>query len=274
MKLRNLPTLLALATVSAFVLSIPTLGQQSSPASPSVADAARAAQAPKPNSSNPPKVITNDDLVPQPAPAPPAAAAPQGAQTKAAEAPQTPSSEPAKSAQPALVATRSGECSNPEGNDAIQAELQAAQDELDQLRRDLAENPMAIPNQNIDMTNFKPGASGVDLGSPPMSQAQPQSPDRIREVELEQRIASLKRAAVIACDSPENGDIQRKIDETQKQLTLAQRELDLDSSTYYSNPNYTQDTAGKAKIDAEQEQVQSLQSEIESLKQELAAKSN
>ena len=274
MKLRILVAALTLVTGSALVLSIPTAGQQSSPSSASLADAARAAQAQKPSSGTPPKVITNDDLAPPSAVAGPAATAPQGAQAaNATVAPQTQNSEPAKSQPVAASAAseQSGGCHNPKGDEAIEAELQAAQDELEQLRRDLAENPMAIPNQNVDMTNFKPGGSGVDLGSPPLSDAQPQSPDRIKEVMLEQRIASLKRAAVVTCDSAENGEIQRKIDEAQKQLALAQRELDLDSSTYYSNPNYTQDTAGKAKIDGEQEQVQSLQSEIDSLKQELAA---
>jgi len=281
MKLRSLPALLILATVSAFVLSAPALGQQTPAGPPSVVEAARAAQAQKANSSTPPKVITNDDLAPQAVPVAPAAApeAPpeatsQGAQTTSAEAAPTPAgaaAKPSGAAQQAAAATEPGGCHNPESDDAIQAEIQAAQDELDQVRHDLAENPMAIPNQNIDMSNFKPGGSGVDLGSPPLSDAQPQSPGRIKEVELEQRIASLKRAAVVTCDSAKNGEIQRKIDEAQQQLTVAQRELDLDSSSYYSNPNYAQDTAGKAKIEGQQEQVQSLQSEIDSLKQELAA---
>jgi len=281
MKLRSLPAALILATVSAFVLSAPALSQQTPAGPPSVAEAARAAQAQKTNSGAPPKIITNDDLAPQTAPVAPAAApeappeaASQGAQTTSVEAAPTPAgaaAKPSGAAQQAAVATEPGGCHNPESDDAIQAEIQVAQDELDQLRHDLAENPMAIPNQNIDMSNFKPGSSGVDLGSPPLSDAQPQSPGRIKEVELEQRIASLKRAAVVTCDSAKNGEIQRKIDEAQQQLTLAQRELDLDSSTYYSNPNYAQDTAGKAKMESQQEQVQSLQSEIDSLKQELAA---
>jgi hypothetical protein len=267
MKLHLLPATLLLAGV---VLSIPTLGQQSSPGPPSVVDAAREAQSQKPTSSTPLKVITNDDLARQSRPATPAAT-PQDSLSTSAVAPQTQAAEPSKPAPQAADTSESGDCHNPAGNEAIHAELQAAQDELDQLRLDLAYDPKVISGNNLDMTNFKPGASGVDMGSPPLSQTQPQSPERIKEVELQQRIASLKRAAVITCDTPENGAIQRQIDEAQKQLTLAQRELDLDSSTYYSNPNYTQDTAGKTKIDAEQEQVQTLQSEVERLKQELAA---
>lgn len=183
--------------------------------------------------------------------------------------------ETAKPAQRVVEASESGDCHNPAGNDALQAELQAAQDELAQLRHDLNADPVVISDNDVDMTNFKPGASGVDMGSPPLSQTQPQSPERIREVELQQRIASLKRAAVITCDTQKNGAIQRRIDDAQQQFTLAQRELDLNSSTYYSNPNYAQDTAGKAKIDAEQEQVQTLQAEVDRLKQELdASKTN
>jgi hypothetical protein len=281
MKLRILPIELGVALVLAGLLCVPAVGQQASPATPSVADAARAAQAQKQNSGNAGKVITNDDLVPPaPAPATPVAT-PEVTPTKASEAPQPQSGEASKVAaqavpqQPPATGGQSGDCDNPERNDALQAELQAAQDELDQLRRDIANNSPDVSNTNVDMSNFKPGGSGVDFGSPPLFQTQPQSPDRVKEVMLEQRIASLKKRAVIACDSQENGEIQSRIDEAQKQLTLAQRELDLDSSTYYSNPNYSQDTAGKAKIDGEQEQVQSLQSEIDSLKQELAAsKSN
>jgi hypothetical protein len=273
MKLRILFTTLTLATVSAGVLSIPVQGQQTP--SPSVADAARAAQAQKPNSGTPPKVITNDDLAPRAIAATPEATS-QAAPANSTAAPQTPANEPSKPTLPqSTLTTPSSDCNNPERNDAIQAELQAAQAELDQLRRDLAYDPKVISDNDVDMRNFKPGSAGVGFSSPPMSQTQPQSPDRVKEVILEQKLASLKKAVVIACDSPENGDIQRRIDEVQKQLNLAQRELDLDSSTYYSKPNYTQDTAGKAKIAAEQEQVQSLQSEINSLKQELAAsKSN
>ncbi|HYL62634.1 MAG TPA: hypothetical protein VE077_08425 [Candidatus Methylomirabilis sp.] len=62
-----------------------------------------------------------------------------------------------------------------------------------------------------------------------------------------------------------------KLDEAEQQLNLLQRQFDLDQNAYYSKTNYAADTAGKAKIDAELQQVQNLQSEIERLKDELAA---
>ena len=87
---------------------------------------------------------------------------------------------------------------------------------------------------------------------------------------LEQKITALKEAARIACDSPEDAGIQRKLDAAEQQLKLLQSEFALDQAAYYSKPNYADDTTGKAKLNAEQEQIQSLQSEIERLRNELA----
>jgi multidrug efflux pump subunit AcrA (membrane-fusion protein) len=45
----------------------------------------------------------------------------------------------------------------------------------------------------------------------------------------------------------------------------------LDGDAYYPKPNFVEDTRRKAQLDAELQQVQSLQSEIEQLRQQLAA---
>ena len=50
-----------------------------------------------------------------------------------------------------------------------------------------------------------------------------------------------------------------------------QRQFDLNQNAYYSKTNYAADTAGKAKIDAELQQIQYLQSVIDRLNGELAA---
>ena len=56
-----------------------------------------------------------------------------------------------------------------------------------------------------------------------------------------------------------------------RRLSVLQRQLVLDQDAYYSKTNYAADTAGKARLDAELQQRQDLQSEIERLKSELAA---
>jgi hypothetical protein len=121
------------------------------------------------------------------------------------------------------------------------------------------------------MSNFKPGNSGVSFSSPPLSQSTPQSPARIAQVELDDKIASLKRELTIACSPAENAESLRKVFELESQLKELQRVYGLDSSSYYSKTDYAQDADGKARLDGEQERIQSVQAEIDRLKSELPA---
>ena len=109
------------------------------------------------------------------------------------------------------------------------------------------------------------------MGSLPLIETRPPIPERVTEVHLEDKIASLKRALRIACDSPEDATIQTKLDQAEQELNILQRQLVVDQDAYYSKTNYAADTAGKARLDAELQQRQYLQSEIERLKGELAA---
>jgi hypothetical protein len=53
-------------------------------------------------------------------------------------------------------------------------------------------------------------------------------------------------------------------------LDLLQRENRLDQEAYYSEPNYGGDTAGKQKLDGEQQQISSKREEVERLKAKVA----
>jgi len=53
-------------------------------------------------------------------------------------------------------------------------------------------------------------------------------------------------------------------------LDLLQRENRLDQDAYYSKPNYGSDTAGKQKLDDEQQQIGSKRDEVERLKAKVA----
>lgn len=286
MKLRRFRRERAMAWSAGILLlavGIPVLAQDSSQATESVADAARAAREQKASAAKQVKVITTEDLVP-PTPLPAesgTAAAPSAktaksspvSKTKVAKTNVGQSAANAPSGAPATdeAAVEKKNCDNPDNEERLQEEWQAAQEERDQLRRELNADPPVISGGNVDMTNFKPGNSGVAFGSPPLSETVPQSPARIQEVELNERIASLEQAMKIACDSPEDAEIQRKINEAAQQLKMLQQEFDLDRSAYYAKPNYADDTEGKAKLDVEQQQIADVQSEIERLKQELTA---
>lgn len=245
------------------VLAGPARSQQPPKPAESIVDAARNARQRQSNSATPPVVFTNDDIAAQsPLPGPAPAISP------ASPSQQAGALAPKQAEVPVPQAPATTDCNKPDAQ-RLNAELQAAQDELDQLRRELSYDPQVISGGNLDLTNFKSGSSGLALGSPPLLQSQPQAPARVNEAILEERVASLKEAARIACEPPKDAAILRQLDSAEKELKLAQREFDLNQAAYYSKPDYAQDTAGKAALDAAQQQIDSLQSEIKRLKDEL-----
>lgn len=242
-------------TFLALAIGAPARPQEPSHPAESIADAARSVREHKSNSTKQPKIITNDDLGVQYS-APGTSASPQeSSSVNGTEVPKP----------------QTGECENPDAAERLKAELLAAQEEQDQIRRELSYQPKVISGGDVDLNNFKPGYSGLNVGSPPLLDTQRQAPARVTEVILGEKIASLKKALRIACDSPEDAGIQRKLDLAEQELHQLQDEFALDQATYYSRPNYAEHTEGKAKLDAEQQQIQYLQSEIERLKGELAA---
>jgi hypothetical protein len=241
-------------TVLALALGAPAQSQDPPHPAESIAEAARNVREQKLNSTKHPKIITNDDLGGQYSVSGASASPPESSSTNRAEAPKPPA----------------GECDNPDA-ERLKTDLLAVQEEQDQIHRELSYQPQVISGPNLDLKNFKPGHSGFDAGGPPLLETKPLIPARMTEVNLEEKIASLKRALRIACESPEDARIQMKLDQAEQELNLLQRQLVLDQAAYYSKPNYAGDAAGKAKLDAELQQSQYLQSEIERLKGELAA---
>jgi hypothetical protein len=243
----------AAAIFLTFVLAAPARSQESPPQAESVVETARNARQRKANSAKHPKLITNGDLgVQHPVPAASAFHL-QSSSSNAAEAPDP----------------RAASCDTPEAQ-RLNMELQAAGQDLAQLRGELSYQPPIISNHDLDLAYFQPGNSGLNVGSPPLLDSQPPAPARVAEVELEERIASLQKALRTACEPPDAARIQIQIDNLGQQLDLLQRTSALDQDTHYSNPNFAEDTVGKAQIDAEQQQIQSLQSEIDQLRQRLA----
>ncbi len=71
-------------------------------------------------------------------------------------------------------------------------------------------------------------------------------------------------------ESKEVADLKVKIKRAQDDLDLLQREQSLENERYYSQTDYAQDTAGKAKLDDLKQQVTDKQQKLERLKARLA----
>jgi hypothetical protein len=248
-KLASPPLAISLTIFLALVFAAPARSQEPSQ---SVVEAARNARERKANSTKHAKIITNADL---------------GDERSAATdyALQPPSANEA-----AAPISPAADCDNPDSA-GLKMELQAAEQELDRVRGELSRQPTVISGNDLDLQYFRPGGSGLNVGAPPLLDAQPPNQMLVTRAELEEKVASLKSALRLACEPPEAASIQSKLDQLEQQLGLLQRDFALHQDTYYSNPDYAVDTAGKAKLDAEQQQIQSLQSEVDRLKNELAA---
>ena len=237
-----------------FVVPVRTRSQEASRPMESVAEASRNAREHRARSVKPARLFTNDDLSDQNSVANGAGSSPEGAANEAAPA-----------------STLSGrECNNREVT-KLRAELQATSQELGQVHSEFTDGTPVISGNNLDLKSFKRGYAGLDVGTPPISDSRPPVPARLTALQLEQRIAALKRALVIACESPEAAEIQFKIDEAETQLDVLQRQFTLDNENHYSKPNYVEDTAGKARLDAESREIENRQSEIARLRDELGA---
>lgn len=240
-------------SITCLALALGVAARPQEPAADSIAKAARNVREHKPNSTKNPKIITNDDLgVQSPVPSSPAS-------------PEPPSPSKAEAPGPEQAG-----CENPDA-EGLKKDLLASEEERNQIRRELSDYSKVISGGDVDLKNLKPGYSGVNVGGPPLLQSEPPAPARVTEVILDEKIASLKQALRIACASPEAAGIHRKLDLAEQKLQLLRGEFSLDQATYYSTPNYIEHTADKAKLDAEQQEIQSLETEIARLKDELAA---
>jgi DNA repair exonuclease SbcCD ATPase subunit len=65
--------------------------------------------------------------------------------------------------------------------------------------------------------------------------------------------------------------LQKQIRELQDAISTQKGEIALDQNTFYSNPDYTHNTAGKDKLDREKSDLERMQAEMEELKSKLEA---
>jgi hypothetical protein len=219
----------------------------------SVADAARSAREQRSKSTKHPRIITNADL-----------GALHPVPSASAFHLQSPSTNAYESPNPQSADV----CGNPRA-ERLSMELQAAQQDLDQIRRDLQYNPPVVSENDLDLQYFQPGNAGLDVGAPPLLDSEPPAPERVAEVEVEEQIVYLRKALRVACEPPEAAGIQIEIYQAEDELNLLQRQFALDQDDYYSVP-ITERLGGNPQLDAEQQQIQDLQAEIDRLKAALA----
>jgi hypothetical protein len=77
--------------------------------------------------------------------------------------------------------------------------------------------------------------------------------------------------AAPAAKSTEALFMKTQLEALEKELDLLERQLPLERENYYTKPDYQHDSAGKAKLDALQQQITDKRQEVDTLKTRLAA---
>jgi len=144
--------------------------------------------------------------------------------------------------------------------------------------RDKKKNPSTSPksakvitDDDLDKRNFQPGQEGVNVGATPKLETEPPSAQAVAAAEASDKAAEQADAKDAAEQDAKIGKLKLQVTQAEKDLDLARRELSLDQDSYFANPNYGQDTAGKAKLENEKQQINDKEQELERLKARLAA---
>jgi len=141
--------------------------------------------------------------------------------------------------------------------------------------RDAAKNATkpskVITDDDLDREYIKPGSQGLPLDSPPKLETEPPSPEAVSEAATESSVPHDPAAVPEPSDDPQILRLKDLIADAEKDADLARRDLALQQDTFYSNPDWEHDTAGKAKLTALQQQINDKQQEVDRLKMRLAA---
>ncbi len=117
----------------------------------------------------------------------------------------------------------------------------------------------ADPTGPPDLQTAKAWVPGAAEAATPASSAAPPTgaaPDKKKD---------------LAAKSTEALVMKTQLEALEKELDLLERELPLERNNYYTKPDYQHDTAGKAKLDALQQQITDKRQEVDTLKNRLAA---
>jgi len=155
-----------------------------------------------------------------------------------------------------------------------QSVAEAARQNREQ-KKNLVKRARVISDDDLDREYFRSGREGLNVGAAPTLQTVTPGASAIAAAE------AADVAAIAATEAPgpngketkediEVADLKARIARGELDLDLERRELALDQDTVYSNPNYTDSHAGKAKLEAEQQRINEKQRQIEDLKGHLA----
>ena len=169
------------------------------------------------------------------------------------------------------AALPNGQSQDQQSSDAQSQSIAEAARKSRQTAKNSSKPSKVITDDDLDKENIKPGAQGLNVGAPAELETQPPSAAAVAEAAATPSTPPDPATEAAASDDPEIARLKDKIADAEKDADFARRDLALQQDTFYSNPDYVHDTAGKAKLAALQQQINDKQQEIDRLKVRLAA---
>jgi hypothetical protein len=157
-----------------------------------------------------------------------------------------------------------------QSSDAQNQSIAEAARKSRQTAKNSSKPSKVITDDDLDKENIKPGAQGLNLGAPAELETQPPSPAAVADAAATPSTPPDPATEPAASDDPEIARVKDLIADAEKDADFARRDLALQQDTFYSNPDYQHDTAGKAKLAALRQQINDKQQEIDRLKARLA----
>jgi hypothetical protein len=163
-----------------------------------------------------------------------------------------------------------GQSPDQQSSDAQTQSIAEAARKSRQTAKNVTKPSKVITDDDLDKGNIKPGAQGLTVDAAPKLETQPPSPEAVTDAAATSAAPDPATVAA-ASDDPEVARLKEAIADAEKDAELGRRDLALQQDTFFSNPDHDHDTAGKAKVDALEQQINAKQQEIDRLKMRLAA---
>jgi hypothetical protein len=127
-----------------------------------------------------------------------------------------------------------------------------------------------ITDDDLDRRNFSPGQEGLNVGASPKLETEPPSAQAVAAAEASDKAeqGSVKEAGE---QDAQIARLKEQVKDAEKDLELARRQAALDQDSFLSQADYAHDTAGKANLERDRQQINDKQQEVERLKTRLAA---
>jgi hypothetical protein len=136
-------------------------------------------------------------------------------------------------------------------------------------KKNAAKSAKVITDEELDKRNFPAGNEGLNVGSAPKLETEPPSAQAVAAAEAADA-STEQDAKEAAAQDAKLARLKEQVADTEKDLDLAKRGLALDQDSFQSNPDYSHDAAGKAKLQDEKQQIDDKQQELDRLKAKLA----